>query len=189
MPTTDALLAGLLDEAAIRGIITRFADASIFADYEGFRALWADDAEWVIGATEGQPFERRAKGVDDIVSLYRTLREGRDYFVHFVVPGEIEIDGDEATVRSVCHEAARGPARTTTGPMVSGPITCSARAMTGCLLAAAIDTCGLTCRPSRETPSRPSATHQGLIGSEPVHIHEPESPGRRTSLMTGRNWR
>jgi hypothetical protein len=106
---TNALLAGLLDEAAIRGTITRFANCSIFADYEGFRALWADDAEWVIGATERQSFERRAKGVDDIVSLYRTLREERDDFVHFVVPGAIEIDGDEAIARSVCHEAARGP--------------------------------------------------------------------------------
>jgi ketosteroid isomerase-like protein len=109
MPNTDALLARLLDEAAIRGTVARFGDCAIFADYEGFRALWADDAEWVIGATEGQPFERRAKGVDDIVSLYRSLREERDYFVHFVVPGGIEIDGDEATARSVCHEAARGP--------------------------------------------------------------------------------
>jgi hypothetical protein len=72
-------------------------------------ALWADDAEWVIGGTENQPFERRVKGIDDIVSLFRKLRDDRDYFVQFAVQGSIEINGDEATARCVCHEAARGP--------------------------------------------------------------------------------
>jgi len=45
----------LLDEAAIRDATARFADAAISADYDGGRTLWADDAEWVIGGTEGQP--------------------------------------------------------------------------------------------------------------------------------------
>lgn len=104
------LLNRLLDEAAIRDTTARFADAAMNADYEGFRVLWADDAEWVIGGTEGQPFERRAKGVDDIVSMYRKLREEREYFVQFAVQGPIEINGDEATARCVIYEAARGPA-------------------------------------------------------------------------------
>ena len=72
-------------------------------------ALWADDADWVIGGTEGQPFERRAHGVDDIVDLFRDLRGEREYFVQFVTQGPIEINGDEATAHCVCHEAARGP--------------------------------------------------------------------------------
>jgi ketosteroid isomerase-like protein len=111
MAITDnaASLARLLDEAAIRDATIRFADMAISADYDGFRALWADDAEWVIGGTENQPFERRAKGIDDIVSLFRKLRDERDYFVQFAVQGSIEINGDEATARCVCHEAARGP--------------------------------------------------------------------------------
>ena len=111
MAITDnaASLARLLDEAAIRDATTRFADTAISADYDGFRALWADDAEWVIGGTENQPFERRVKGIDDIVSLFRKLRDDRDYFVQFAVQGSIEINGDEATARCVCHEAARGP--------------------------------------------------------------------------------
>jgi hypothetical protein len=71
--------------------------------------LWADDADWVIGGTEGQPFERRAHGVDDIVDLFRDLRGEREYFVQFVTQGPIEINGDEATAHCVCHEAARGP--------------------------------------------------------------------------------
>ena len=81
MAITDnaASLARLLDEAAIRDATTRFADSAISADYDGFRALWAEDAALVIGGTENQPFERRAKGIDDIVSLFRKLRDERDY--------------------------------------------------------------------------------------------------------------
>lgn len=36
------------------------------------------------------------------------LRTGLDYFVQFAMPGAITIDGDEATVRTFCHESARG---------------------------------------------------------------------------------
>ena len=109
MSENAALLTRLLDEAAIRDATARFADTCIHADYDGFRVLWADDAEWVIGGTEGQPFERRAQGVDDIVAMLRNLREEREYFVQFAVQGSIEINGDEAATRCVCHEAARGP--------------------------------------------------------------------------------
>lgn len=111
MEITDnaAALTRLVDEADIRNATARFADTATCADYDGFRALWADDAEWVIGGTENQPFERRAQGIDDIVSLFRTLRSERDYFIQFALPGAIEINGDEAEVRCLCHEAARGP--------------------------------------------------------------------------------
>jgi hypothetical protein len=111
MTITDnaASFTRLLDEAAIRDATARFADTAIHADYDGFRALWADDAEWVIGSTEGQPFERRAQGRDDIVSMFRDLRDEREYFVQFAVQGPIEINGEDATARCVCHEAARGP--------------------------------------------------------------------------------
>jgi ketosteroid isomerase-like protein len=105
----ESSVAHLLDEAAIRDAIARFAHAATHADYDAFGQLWAQDAEWVIGSTENQPFERRATGKDDIVALYRTLRQERDYFIQFAVPGPIDIDGDEATATAVCHEAARGP--------------------------------------------------------------------------------
>lgn len=106
---TAAALTRLLDEAAIRDATARFADTTTNGDYDGFRSLWADDADWVIGATEGQPFDRRAHGVDDIVSLYRILREARLYFVQFAVQGSTKVNGDDATARCICHEAARRP--------------------------------------------------------------------------------
>ncbi|MDQ6696951.1 MAG: nuclear transport factor 2 family protein [Actinomycetota bacterium] len=99
----------MLDEAAIRDATARFADVIMRADYQGFQSLWADDAEWVIGGPDDQPFERRAKGIDDIVSLLRDLWKGNDTFVHFAVQGVIDVNGDEATAQCVCHEQARGP--------------------------------------------------------------------------------
>ena len=100
-----------VDEAAIRTATARFADTVMRADYDAFSTLWSEHADWVIGGTEAQPFERRAHGVDDIVSLFRDLWKGNDYFVHFAVPGLIDINGDQAAAHVVCHEAARGPER------------------------------------------------------------------------------
>jgi hypothetical protein len=105
MPTIEASLARLLDEAAIRDATARFADSVMRQDYDAFRTLWADEAEWAIG----KPFEQRAKGVDDIVSMLRNLWNGNDSFIQFAVQGVIDIDGDDDTARCVCHEAASGP--------------------------------------------------------------------------------
>lgn len=53
-----------------------------------------------------------ASGVNDIVSMLRRLRDGREFFVQFAIQGVIDVDGDEATTSCVCHEAARGPGET-----------------------------------------------------------------------------
>lgn len=108
MSDHQASLDRLLDEASIRSTIARFTDTSTRADYEGFRTLWADDAEVVIG----KPFEVSMTGVDDIVSWLRQLWTGKEFFVQFALPGAIEIDGDDATARCICNEAARGPGET-----------------------------------------------------------------------------
>lgn len=106
MTNAEIALSRLLDEASVRDTVARFADAATRGDIDRFRATWATDAEWMIG-------ERvHAVGVDDIVSTYQRLREGRDFFVQFAVQGPIEISGDEATTSIICHEAARGPGET-----------------------------------------------------------------------------
>ena len=107
-PSTETTISRLLDEAAVRDTLARFADITTRGDFEAFPTLWAQDATWVIGGTENQPFERRAEGVQDITALFRGLREERDYFMHFIFPGVVEVDGDTATVRSLCQEAASG---------------------------------------------------------------------------------
>ncbi len=98
----------MLDEAAIRNATARFADAAMRGDYNGFRAVWAEDGRWTIG----EPPRVDATGVEDIVSTLRQLRGGREFFVQFAIQGPIEIDGDTATTSCVCHEAARGPGET-----------------------------------------------------------------------------
>ena len=108
MPDNQAALARLLDEASIRNATARFADAAMRGDYDAFRDVWADDAEWTIGKPAGV----RAVGVDDIVATLRHLRAGKGFFVQFAAQGVIEIDGDDATARCICHEAARGPGAT-----------------------------------------------------------------------------
>lgn len=102
--TTDAQLARLIDEAAIREATARFADCCIRQDYDGFAALWASDAVWSIG----EPFAATAEGMEEIVQMLRNLWQGNDYFVQFAVQGPIHLDGDVASSRVVCHEAARG---------------------------------------------------------------------------------
>lgn len=101
---TDQILSRLVDEAAIRDVTARFADAAIRGDFEAFRRCWADDAVWTIA----KPFEARAEGADDIVAMLHHLWDGKDFFVQFAVQGPVVIDGDEASATCVCHEAARG---------------------------------------------------------------------------------
>ena len=104
MPNNDQLQR-FLDEASIRNVIARFADAATRSDFEMFRAVWADDGEFIIGQA---PHGQHSTGADDNVALLRKLFTGMEFFVQFAVPGVIEIEGDEATTRTFVHEAARG---------------------------------------------------------------------------------
>jgi SnoaL-like domain len=109
MSQQQASLNRFMDEAAIRNVAARFADSATRADYNMFRACWADACEFTIGKA---PKGHSVSGVDAAVSLLRTLRAGRDFFVQFALPGVIEINGDRATTRCFCHESARGPGET-----------------------------------------------------------------------------
>ena len=100
------MLSRFLDEASIRNTIALFADSATRGDYDVFRSVWADDGEFEIGKS---PHGQSASGAEDIVAMLRRLRTGRNFFVQFAVPGVIEINGDEATTRTFCHESASGP--------------------------------------------------------------------------------
>ena len=109
MPVDPTLLTRFVDEASIRATIARFADIVTRADYEQFHTVWDDNGDFIIGkAPDGQ----RATGVDDIVAMLRHLWAGKEFFVQFAIPGVIEIDRDEATTRTLCHEAACAPGET-----------------------------------------------------------------------------
>ncbi len=47
--TDNAMLHQLVDEAAIRALCDRSADAANHLDYEAFRATWAAEGVWDIG--------------------------------------------------------------------------------------------------------------------------------------------
>ena len=105
MPESKNATSHLIDEAAIRDVIARFADTGIRGDYDGFRSLWAPDAIWDIP----KPVSVRAEGVDEIIAMLHKMRDDKTYFVQFSLPGPIKIDGDLASTRTVTHEAASGP--------------------------------------------------------------------------------
>lgn len=109
MSQGETLLNRFMDEAAIRNVTARFADSVTRADYDMFRACWAGDCEFTIGKA---PHGHSVSGVDAAVSLLRTLRAEKDFFVQFALPGVIEINGKDATTRCFCHESARGPGET-----------------------------------------------------------------------------
>lgn len=104
MEDQQTALVRLSDEANIRTLIARFAEAANLDDHDAFRACWAEDGDWSLP----HPYPAKAKGHREIVDLLRTLREGKEFFVQFAVPGVIRIEGDTATVLCVMHEAARG---------------------------------------------------------------------------------
>jgi ketosteroid isomerase-like protein len=99
----EAAIKRMLDETAIQRTTAQFADAATLGDYDSFRATWADDAVWTIG----DPPRVTAIGIEDIVAMLRKLREPKDFFVQFALPGIIEVKGDTATARGLGHEAAR----------------------------------------------------------------------------------
>ena len=106
MTDPQARLSRFIDEASIRNTIARFAEGATTGNYDMFRSTWADDAEFVIG---NGPKMQSATGIEDVVVMLRRLRSGRDFFVMFALMGVIELEGDEATTRTFCHESARGP--------------------------------------------------------------------------------
>lgn len=104
--TREDALSRLIDEAAIRDLTARFADAATRGDVERFCATWAPDGQFKIGKGV------HAVGLDDIETTFRGLREGREFFVQFAAQGPIHIDGDEASSSCIVNEAARGPGQT-----------------------------------------------------------------------------
>ena len=106
MPDDVTLSQTLVDDLVIRRQIARFADAAMSDDRVAFADLFTKDGRLEIGA----PADRRARGRAAIADLLGRLREGQDFFVQYAQPGLIDIQGDHATARTLCHEVARGPA-------------------------------------------------------------------------------
>jgi ketosteroid isomerase-like protein len=105
--TIEQRLQHLEDEAAIRDLAARFADAATRADYETIGSLFTPDAVFAIG----EPFAVTCKGPNEIVALIHRLRDGKDFFVEFVHSGLIQLDGNTASARWLLREVGLGPAK------------------------------------------------------------------------------
>ena len=106
MLTIEQRLQHLEDEAAIRDLAARFADAATRADYETIRSLFTPDAVFTIG----EPFAVTCRGPNEIVALIHKLRDGKDFFVEFVHSGLIQLEGNTASARWLLREVGLGPA-------------------------------------------------------------------------------
>jgi ketosteroid isomerase-like protein len=96
----------LHDEQTIRDLGHRFADACNRGDVDGFRALWDDDAVWVID----DPMNVRAEGAEAIAATLAELGAMWDWFVQMPHAPVITVDGDRATSRWTVSEHAANSA-------------------------------------------------------------------------------
>ena len=80
------------DEAAVRELVARYADAVNRRSAEDWSGTWATDAEWNLAG-------QAVVGRDEIVSLWSQLMSGFSWLVQLVYTGTVNVDGDRATAR------------------------------------------------------------------------------------------
>ena len=100
------------DDLAIRDLIARFADTCTRGDLEAFSKLWTPPGNNKPIWTLSEPFPMSAAGIDEIMDMFRKLRDPRDFFVQLVHTGVLDIKGDRATGRWILREVAKGPGET-----------------------------------------------------------------------------
>jgi ketosteroid isomerase-like protein len=93
-----------LDEAAIRALSDRFADAANRVNGDDFAALWTDDAVWTIGPPIDQQFDGRETITQAFIGLLQTRWE---FFIQMPAARVYTIDGDHASGRCYVNEIAR----------------------------------------------------------------------------------
>jgi hypothetical protein len=126
MLTIEERLQHLEDEAAIRDLAARFADAATRGDHVTIRSLFMPDGIFTIG----EPFAVTSRGVDEIGALIHMLRDGKDFFVQFVHSGLIQLDGNMASARWLLREVGLGPAKSGHGKS-EGKGECESERITG----------------------------------------------------------
>ena len=98
------------DEAAIRALIDRYADAVFRRDAGDWGACWAVDARWSLMGTT-------VEGRDAIVGLWTQAMAGFTFVAFFGQVGRIDIDGDRATGRVWTHEVLEAADGTVSRPI------------------------------------------------------------------------
>ncbi|KAK5225386.1 hypothetical protein LTR47_009448 [Exophiala xenobiotica] len=112
MSLSTAQVQSIADEQSIRNLVARFANATAPVDYNAFAQLWLPTQGGRATWTLSEPFAVTASGIPDIVAMLEKLLAERDFFVQMVHSGVLELNGDHATGRWICHEVAKGPGKT-----------------------------------------------------------------------------
>jgi SnoaL-like domain len=96
----------VIAEADIRKLAAQFSDAVNYNNPDAFSALWGAASVWEIG----EPYVSRASGREEIVGLFRRLRQSWAFFVQLTHSGVIEFQtADAATARRSVREATCSP--------------------------------------------------------------------------------
>ena len=91
----------LQDDADIRDLVYRYADAVCRRDQEAWSGTWAEDGVWQL------PGAPRMEGREAIVGLWAGAMAGFPFVAQIVHYGLVDIDGDTARRRLGCPFARR----------------------------------------------------------------------------------
>lgn len=89
------------DRLAIRELLDAYADAVTRCDADDWAACWADEAEW---ALPDYPEIGTVRGKAAILAMWVEAMKHYPGLMFEAWPGAIEINGDEAVVRSYTSE-------------------------------------------------------------------------------------
>ncbi len=91
------------DDAAIRNLCFRFSACVLSRDRAAFRACWAENGVWDIGA----PMNVHLEGADSIADGFAHLMQSWEFFVQMPHGGVITLDGDTATATWIMNEVGQ----------------------------------------------------------------------------------
>ena len=94
------------DEAAVRQVLARFADALNRRDMAAFGRLWWPEAVWELTA----PVNQTLTGAGPILTQATEMLGGFELLIVMAHEPTIEVQGDTATARWLMHEVHRTPA-------------------------------------------------------------------------------
>jgi ketosteroid isomerase-like protein len=116
--TIEQRLQRVEDELAIRRVLVDYSATQDSRDFAAYAALFAEDGEWVNGATV---YKGREAIMDMLVGLYGETPPGyvNAESYHISSNPQIELDGDRATARSRHLLVMRGEGGAPT-PMLAG---------------------------------------------------------------------
>ena len=96
-----AFIGSVEDRLAIRELLESYADAVCTVDAAAWGETWAEDGVWEL---PDYPEIGKITGKGNIVTAWEAAMAHYPGIVFAVMPGTIEVDGDQAAVRSYTSE-------------------------------------------------------------------------------------